>query len=122
MPQIVADANESVSIVLQIEDEAALSRMDEIAGVGGVDALFIGRMALTVSLGAESPNDPRVISAVEHICAVAGRHDRCVGMFTTTTAEALQWRDAGVSFFLLGSDQQWVLHGAQNLVKAFQSA
>lgn len=122
MTQIIADANETTTVVLQIEDAAALSNMEEIAGVNGVDALFVGRMDLTVSLGASSPDDPQVLAAVEHICAVARRQERCVGMFTTTTDEALRWRNAGASFFLLGSDQQWILHGAQSLAKAFENA
>ncbi len=119
MPRVVADANESVTVILQIEDEPAVERIEEIAAVDGVDALFVGRMDLTVSIGAGSPDDPRVLAAVRRICTVAHQHGRAVGMFTPTTAEALRWRNEGVSFFLLGSDQQWVLNGARDLANSF---
>ena len=122
MPQVVATGNASVTVILQIEDEPAIERIEEIAAVDGVDALFIGRMDLTVSIGAGSPDDPRVLAAVRRICSAAQRHGRCVGMFTPTTAEALRWRDDGVSFFLLGSDQQWVLNGARDLANSFNGA
>ncbi|MDE2296026.1 MAG: aldolase [Gammaproteobacteria bacterium] len=122
MPQVVATANESVAVILQIEDEPAVERIEEIAAVDGVDALFVGRMDLTVSIGASSPDDPRVLDAVRRICTAAQRHGRCVGMFTPTTAEALRWRADGVSFFLLGSDQQWVLNGARDLANSFNGA
>ncbi len=119
MGEILPRANEEVTVVAQIEDAAALAEIDAIAAVDGIDALFIGRMDLTVSLGAASPNDPAVIEAVRTICAAARRHGRAVGMFTPTTAEASQWFDAGASLFLLGSDQQWVLQGAAALREAF---
>jgi 2-keto-3-deoxy-L-rhamnonate aldolase RhmA len=119
MGDVIAAANAAVCVVLQIEDEAALAQIDEIAAVEGADCLFIGRMDLTVSLGATSPSDPRVVAAVERICEAGARHDRCVGMFTPTAAEALQWRGRGASLFLLGSDQQWILQGARDLMRAF---
>lgn len=120
MTQVIADANSTVCVVAQIEDAAAVEQIDEIAAVDGIDCLFIGRMDLTVSLGATSPDDPSVIAAVRSICAAGRRHGRCIGMFTSTTVEALRWRDEGATFFLLGSDQQWVLQGARDLAKAFK--
>jgi len=119
MGDAIASANATVSVVLQIEDEAALAQIDQIAAVEGVDCLFIGRMDLTVSLGATSPADPRVVAAVERICEAGMRHGRCVGMFAPTTVEALHWRERGATLFLLGSDQQWILHGARDLMRAF---
>lgn len=112
-------ANLEVAVVAQIEDAAALDHLDAISAIEGIDALFVGRMDLTVSMGASSPNDAAVVDAVAAICAAAKRHGRAVGMFTTTTAEAVQWRERGASLFLLGSDQQWVLQGAEGLRSAF---
>jgi 2-keto-3-deoxy-L-rhamnonate aldolase RhmA len=118
MSEVIDAANATVCVVLQIEDEAALAEIDAIAAVEGVDCLFIGRMDLTVSLGAASPSDPRVVAAVQRICEAGARHGRCVGMFTPTTSEALQWRERGATLFLLGSDQQWILQGARDLMRA----
>jgi 2-keto-3-deoxy-L-rhamnonate aldolase RhmA len=120
MTGIVAEANASVCAIAQIEDAEALPQIDAIAAVDGIDCLFIGRMDLTVSLGADSPDDPKVVESVRHICAAGRRHNRCVGMFTPTITEAAQWRSEGASFFLLGSDQQWVLQGARELAAAFR--
>lgn len=119
MPTIVATANASVCVIAQIEDESAVGRIDEITAVDGIDCLFIGRMDLAISLGANTPDDPRVVDAVRLICSASRRRGRCVGMFTATTAEALQWRTEGASVFLLGSDQQWILQGARELRATF---
>ena len=121
MSDILAEANRSVCVVAQIEDAAALPEIEAIAAVDGIDCLFIGRMDLTVSLGAESPDDAVVVDAVRRICAAGRRHGRCVGMFALTTAEVTRWRIEGASFFLLGSDQQWILQGARELAAALRA-
>ena len=115
----IARAAAEVTLVAQIEDAEALAQIDDIAAIDDIDALFIGRMDLTVSLGAQSPNDAVVVKAVQDICASARRHGRTVGMFTPTIDEARQWFDAGASLFLLQSDQQWLLQGARALRQAF---
>lgn len=117
----IGRANSEVTVVAQIEDAEALSDIDAIAAVEGIDALFIGRMDLTVSLGASSPNDPVVVSAVTAICTAARRAGRAVGMFSSTVQEAHRWFDAGASLFLLGSDQQFILDGAKALRARFDS-
>lgn len=115
MTELISDANSTVAVIAQIEDAAALDHLDAIAAVEGLDALFVGRMDLTVSLGARSPFDKVVLDAVRAVHAAARRHARPVGMFTSTTEEARQWAAEGSSLFLLASDQQFVLQGARDL-------
>jgi 2-keto-3-deoxy-L-rhamnonate aldolase RhmA len=122
MSSTIMGANDLVTVVAQIEDAEALAHIDDIAGVDGIDCLFIGRMDLTVSLGAESHDASVVIDAVHTICAAARRKGRTIGIFATSMADAARWAKAGVSFFLLGSDQQWILQGANALAKAFAAA
>ncbi len=121
LEQIITEANASVAVIAQVEDAEALDCIDEIALVEGIDALFIGRMDLTVSMGASSAMEPRVVDAVRHICAAAGRRKLTVGMFTATAEEAKDWAREGASFFLLASDQQWILQGSRDLVAAFRA-
>ena len=121
MADNIARANAEVTLVAQIEDADALNHLDAIAKVEGIDALFVGRMDLTVSLGAAGPNDAIVLEAVREICAAAKRHHRALGMFTTTTDEAKTWFDAGATFFLLGSEHQWMLQGARALRASFEN-
>ena len=121
MAENIASANTEVAVVAQIEDADALAHLDAIAAIDGIDALFIGRMDLTVSLGASSPADPLVVDAVQQICAAARRHGRAIGMFTPTIEEAHRWVDAGATLFLLQSDQQWMLQGARAMRLAFGS-
>ena len=95
--------------------------MSEIAAVDGIDALFVGRMDLTVSLGAATAGDAVVVDAVHAICAAGREWRRTVGMFTQTVQETQLWLDVGATLFLLSSDQQWLLQGATVMREAFDS-
>ncbi len=108
-------ANKQVAVIAQIEDAAAVEKIDAIAAVEGIDAFFVGRMDLTVSMGAASPDAPAVVAAVQRVCDAARAHHRACGMFTSTVEEARRWLGQGAAFFLLGSDQQWMLQGARAL-------
>lgn len=117
--EIIAQSNAEVCVIAQIEDAKAVADIDQIAAVPGVDALFVGPMDLTVSLGAAAPQAPPVLGAVKAVCDACVRRGRIVGMFTQNHADARRWQAEGSSFFLLGSDQQWILAGARDLRAAF---
>lgn len=111
-------ANES-TVIAQIEDVEALDHLDDIAAVDGIDCLFIGRIDLTVALGADSPKAPQVIEAVENICSAGRVAGRAVGMFLSDPAEIPHWREKGASLFLLSSDHSFLLQGAKSLAASF---
>ena len=103
-------------VILQIEDPEAIDAIDAIAAVDGVDALFVGRVDLTVGYGASSQDDPRVVAAVEAVCEAGRRHGRPVGMFVSRVDDVGMWRGKGARLFLLGSDHGFLLEGAANLL------
>src|SRR5687768_12480588 len=51
VPQIIEHMNENTMVVLQIETLAAVDRRDELLSVPGIDAVMIGPMDLSISLG-----------------------------------------------------------------------
>ena len=111
----------NVAVIAQIEDAEAVAAIDEIARVEGIDGLFIGRADLTVSLGADTPDDTVVVEAVETICAACVAAGTPVGMFLSRPADANHWRERGATFFFLRSDQEFLLSGARDLVAAIES-
>jgi staphyloferrin B biosynthesis citrate synthase len=100
------------TVIVQIEDVEALDEIDAIAAVGGIDALFVGRIDLTVALGCVDFDDPKVIAAVDLIVGACVKAGRAVGMFLPRPADVAQWRAKGVTFFLLGSDHSFMRAGA----------
>lgn len=110
-----ASASRTV-VIAQIEDPEAVDEAEAIARVPGIDAIFIGRADLTVAYGAESQDDPRVVAAVEQVCAAGVRAGKPVGMFLARVEDASLWRSRGATLFLLGSDHGFLLAGARDLV------
>ncbi|RVT41996.1 HpcH/HpaI aldolase family protein [Sphingobium algorifonticola] len=99
-------------VIAQIEDIEALADIDAIAAVDGIDALFVGRIDLTVALEANSPDDPAVLAAVDRILAAGTATGRPVGMFVPRNADVAQWREKGATLFLQGSDHGFLRAGA----------
>lgn len=105
-------------VIAQIEDPESIEDVEAIAAVEGIDALFVGRVDLTVAYGSASQDDPRVVAAVERVCAAGRAQGRPVGMFLARTSDIPLWREKGASLFLLGSDHGFMLAGAAALVAA----
>jgi 2-keto-3-deoxy-L-rhamnonate aldolase RhmA len=108
----------STIVIAQIEDPESIEDVEAIAAVEGIDALFVGRVDLTVAYGSASQDDPRVVAAVERVCAAGRAQGRPVGMFLARTSDIPLWREKGASLFLLGSDHGFMLAGAAALVAA----
>ncbi len=121
MAQHLAESKAETTVIVQIEEPAAVQAIDEICAVDGIDCLFIGRIDLTVALKAHSPNDAAVISAVEKVCRAGRDFGKPIGMFVPDSNEAKHWIDQGASLFLLGSDHAFVLQGAAALISSVKS-
>lgn len=104
-------------VIAQIEDPEAVEQIEAIANVAGLDALFVGRVDLTVAYDAETQDDPRVTAAVERVCAAGLAAGKPVGMFLARTEDVAYWRGRGASLFLLGSDHVFLLAGANELMR-----
>lgn len=102
-------------VIAQIEDVEALDDLDAIAATPGVDALFVGRIDLTVALDAASPDAPEVIAAVERVIAAARNAGMPVGMFVPRNEDVAGWRAKGATLFLQGSDHAFMRAGAAAL-------
>ena len=103
-------------VIAQIEDVEAVEAIDEIARTPGLDALFIGRIDLTVALGAASPDDPRVIATVDRVIAAGQEAGVPVGMFVPRDEDVPRWRAKGASLFLQGSEHSFIRSGASAML------
>ena len=108
IPQIMEHTNENTLVVLQIETQRAVDARDEILSVPGIDAMMIGPVDLSISLGC--PGDfmnPKMIKAMEDI------RDTCIakGIAPGTQTRNLQlakfWKDKGMKF--LGCSSEWAM-------------
>jgi 2-keto-3-deoxy-L-rhamnonate aldolase RhmA len=82
-------ANTSVGLILQIEHERAVSNIEEILSVEGVDAVFVGPFDLSASMGLTGQiGHPDVTAAVEKVRGACTRASVPFGIFCGTVALA----------------------------------
>jgi 2-keto-3-deoxy-L-rhamnonate aldolase RhmA len=110
-------ADRESSVWCQIEDAAALARLDDIAAIDQIDCLFLGRADLALSLKVEGQNDPKVVAAVAATAEAGRRHGRAIGIFIGDTAEIPDLLTLGITVFVCGSDQSFVLAQARRIRK-----
>ncbi|MEW6999142.1 HpcH/HpaI aldolase/citrate lyase family protein [Colwelliaceae bacterium BS250] len=108
-------------VIAQIEDLEALDEIDDICQIEEIDCIFVGRIDLTISLGQTNPSHENVIAAVETIVSTCQKHKKPCGMFVGNLNEIPRWKNLGVSVFLLASDHNFLLSGAEALRQSFDN-
>ncbi|HEX4906683.1 MAG TPA: aldolase/citrate lyase family protein [Acidimicrobiales bacterium] len=98
-------ADGGITLLVQVETAIALDQIEAIAGVDGVDGIFVGPADLAASMGhlgqADHPEVvDRVTDAIQRI--VAAGTPAGVNAFAEDTAR--RYLDAGASFVLVGAD------------------
>lgn len=108
-------ADRESTVWCQIEDADALANLDAIAAVDQIDCLFLGRADLALSLGVDSQRDPKVVAAVAATAAAGRRHGRTVGIYIGDTAEIPDLLALGITAFVCGSDQNFMLTAGRRI-------
>ncbi len=110
----VRELNELPLTVVQIETAEALSHVDEIAAIDGVDVLFIGPTDLSHSLGVPGAlDDPRFTDAVTRIHGAATSAGKAAGILVRRAEDAPRYIEQGFRFVGVGSDGGFVLDAAR---------
>jgi len=92
-------------VLCQIESACAVEACEAIAKVDGVDAVFIGRADLALSMGFDSTAEQAVEQAVDHVIAVAKAAGKTVAMAVASMAEKERYAARGADWFVVSTDQ-----------------
>jgi 2-keto-3-deoxy-L-rhamnonate aldolase RhmA len=117
IPQISAHMNDNIMVVLQIETKKAVDMRDELLSVPGVDAVMVGPVDLSISLGV--PGDfqhPKMVQAMEQIRDSCSAHGVAPGTQTRTIELAKFWRDRGMLFLGCGSEVAFMMDRGKEVV------
>ena len=107
-------ANAETLVGVQIETKEALDHLEAIAGVDGVDLLFVGPQDLTLSLGLlDDRKNPRVREAMRAVVEVCERHGKVPGTLVVDSDERKAAVDLGYRFISLASDVRFLIDGAK---------
>ena len=92
----MAQVNDSLCLLVQVESKTALDNLDEILDVEGIDGVFIGPADLSASLGypdnAGHPEVQRIIETSIRRIRAAGANFVAVGVDTMLYSDALDQR------------------------------
>jgi 4-hydroxy-2-oxoheptanedioate aldolase len=91
--------------VVQIETRAALDAVAEIAGLDGVDVLFVGPRDLSHALDVPGQMQaPVYLAALDRVLAAARGHGKAAGLLVPDGATAARMAASGWQFLAIGSD------------------
>ncbi len=108
------NANAETLVGVQIETREALDNLEAIAGVPGVDVLFVGPTDLTLSLGLlDDRKNPRVREAMRNVVEVCEAHRKVPGTLVIDAEEKRRAVELGFRFISLASDVRFLLDGAK---------
>ena len=98
-------ANDEIFVMLQVETPQAIDNLEEIGKVPGVDALFIGPMDLSTSMGYfGNPAHPEVQAAIAKVEAKAKEMGMPLGTISGSWEQAKALYDRGYQLITLTSD------------------
>jgi len=123
IPGYLDNADDGICLILQIETARGLENIKEIAGVEGVDALFIGPSDLSASLGHRGhPEHPEVQAAITDAIPRIRAAGKSAGILTRDEKLVREHIKLGCSFVAVGADASILAQGARELAAKFRKS
>lgn len=113
------NADATILTFAMIETQQAVDNLDEICGVPGLDAVYIGPSDLSVSIGGPpggDQRDPQVMERIDAILERAQKHGVKAGIHTLSTAYANEMIDKGFDLVTLSSDFRHMMASASAML------
>ena len=115
--------NQCITVVAQIESLLAVQNIEEIASVPGIDCLFIGPQDLAASMGyLAQPSAPAVQAQMQSLTKRILSMNKTVGILAADENDAQRYRDWGVTFIGVGSDQGFIKRSSAQVLKALRGS
>jgi 4-hydroxy-2-oxoheptanedioate aldolase len=114
-------AEEELCVLVQIETRRGLANLESIAGVEGVDGVFVGPGDLSADMGHLGDlKHPDVLAAIEDAIGRIRACGKAAGILTADDALARRYVELGCAFTAVGSDLGILARGAERLAARFR--
>lgn len=114
-------ADETITLIVQVESAAALDAAAEIASVDGVDGIFIGPADLAASMGKRGQQaHPEIVTAVERCIDAVRSVGKPVGVNAFDENLARRYIERGVQFILVDADVRIIARGSDSVVAKYR--
>ena len=115
------NADAEICLLVQVETRSALNQLEAIAGVEGVDGVFIGPSDLSASFGhVGNPQHPEMQQVLESAVKRLKAIGKPAGILTGNEEEARRYIGWGYTFVAVGADTGLLARGADMLAKKFK--
>ncbi|WP_018690128.1 HpcH/HpaI aldolase family protein [Ahrensia kielensis] len=115
-------ADQQIAVLVQVETVDALSKLEEIASVPGVNGVFIGPSDLAASFGhLGNPGHEEVQAALKDAVTRLKALGVPAGILATNTNDAKRYREWGYAFVSIAVDLGLLMRGASEALKDMRS-
>lgn len=119
--EYLKNANEQLSVILQIEHIDAVNNINAIVTTTGIDAYFLGPFDLSASLGQMGNIDhPDVINCINIVQKACNKHNKPLGIYAANTQQAKIYIEMGFSFICVGQDSIFLQQAALKTLAELQ--
>jgi 4-hydroxy-2-oxoheptanedioate aldolase len=116
------EADDSICLLVQVETAAALSQLEAIAAVDGVDGVFIGPADLSASMGhLGNPGHPDVRAAIDGGIARILAAGKAPGILAVDPVLAHAYIAAGARFVAVGVEATMLARATRELAARFKA-
>jgi 2-keto-3-deoxy-L-rhamnonate aldolase RhmA len=119
----VAAAHGSLLTIVQVESRQAVTEVDDIAAVDGVDVLFVGPADLSHALGVPGQvQHPEFQAAARSVARAAGAVGKAAGVMIWDPADVEGYVDLGYTVFALSSEAAILDRAARSVLDSARGA
>lgn len=119
--EYLRQANDEVAILLQIETTLAIERIDELASIEEVDAIFVGPFDLSVDMGIPGKvGEPEISQAISQVIAAGKRHGVAVGIQVSDADRARELVREGIRYLSFSGDVDLLIDHLSRTAKSLR--
>ncbi|HJO92621.1 MAG TPA: aldolase/citrate lyase family protein [Victivallales bacterium] len=119
--EYLKNANDNIVTIIQIENKEAVALINDIVKVEGLDAVFIGPLDLSDSLGKTGQVDsPEVLKAISKVRDTCIKSNMPLSIFTSNTQAAEKFISDGFSLMTISADILLLSDAAKDIVNEFK--
>ena len=114
----MAACDETLNLIIQMESRPALTHIDEILSVPGIDMVATGRADLSQELGVPGQkNHPTVVDAENFIIRKALEHGKIPTITAGSPQRIQELQQMGVRCFIIGKDEDLLDQGIRARIR-----
>jgi 2-keto-3-deoxy-L-rhamnonate aldolase RhmA len=115
--QFIKEANENTMVIIMVEDDEAIQRIDDLISVEGVDVVFMGTMDLSYNLGIPGEvRHPEIMKRITKVIEACDKRGVAFGMPINNP----NWYQKGIRFLFAASDIDLIVSGGAKVISDYE--